>query len=62
MPLRQLLRRFPPADSAAAAAAAAAATAAVDVADAARAGDSRLALLRCASHALAAEAQERHGS
>jgi len=54
VPLRQLLRRFPPADSAAAAAAAAAATAAVDVADAARAGDSRLALLRCASHALAA--------
>ena len=59
--LRQLLRRFPPADSATVAAtvAAAAATAtadaaAVDIADAARAGDSRLALLRCASHALAA--------
>ena len=48
--LRQLLRRFPPADSATAAAT----TVAVDVAAAARADDSTLALLRCVNHALAA--------
>jgi hypothetical protein len=47
--LRQLLRRFPPANSAAATATAVA----VDVADAARAGGSRQ-LLRCVNHALAA--------